>query len=82
MSLFDGPLTGVGPASPKNEPFTVIDDEGVVHIAQTYTRPIYAGYGDTREEDFEGTECLVELERTWVRKDDMVVTCLECVASR
>lgn len=82
MSLFDGEIIGSGPTSPKGEPYEVVDDVGIVHLAQTYTNPVYEGHGNIREEDFQGTECYVELERTWVRKDGAVVTCLECVASR
>lgn len=78
MSIFDGPITGVGPAVSKTEPFTVVDDLGLVHLARTFVRPVYGGHGNIHEEDMEATECLIELERAWRREDGLVVTCLEC----
>lgn len=61
----------------RSGPFYVVDEDGVTHVAHTYTRPVYGGYGNIFDEDIHATDCDIECPAeadTAVR----VVTCLAC----
>lgn len=59
-------------------PFQAIDEEGVVHDAQTYVHPVLGRDNNISEEDIDVTRCDYECADGWTRTTEPI-TCLSCL---